>query len=526
MLAKLTRNRIYLIICTVLVALVLIGLPLTSFPTLTRISGSLVAPFSAIPLAILMLIWLIPYIIEKGVFPREIVPLMYFAVFAVIVTAGAFFLDGFYIKGKDFLGQGLRALATLGIGLSFYVTLSAYIQNRSTLRKFLLFLYIAGIWLILWSFVEFYLLRTRGSTANFPDWITNFRAIFAFQKEGLKYTNRLSGFAYEPSWYVLMFDLVLLPIWFSSVFQRKSLFALRLWRFQIEDILLLLGLISFVFSYPRIGLLALVVMLGYLSFLGIKKLYNLILDWTIKQKKFKIKDSKFFRTLLGIVLLLVILVVVIGGVFLFLKIASQSDPRYQLILDQVSAFNFNDLSLSETGIIIMARRLAFYERTIYWFSGWNIFASHPFGVGLGNAGFYFVNNMNSLGYESVEIRNLIYQTNIIVNTKSLWFRLLAETGIIGFSLFMTWLYILWRSSGFIQKSSDPTMKIVGLAGKFFLLAYLVEGFSVDSFALPYQWIISSVITASRFIVQQESSKETPKVHAPLTNQLKPQENSQ
>ncbi len=152
---------------------------------------------------------------------------MYFAVFAVIITAGAFFLDGFYTKGKDFLGQGLRALVTLGIGLSFYVTLSAYIQNRSTLRKFLLFLYIAGIWLILWSFVEFYLLRTRGSTANFPDWITNFRAIFAFQKEGLKYTNRLSGFAYEPSWYVLMFDLVLLPIWFSSVFQRKSLFALQ-----------------------------------------------------------------------------------------------------------------------------------------------------------------------------------------------------------------------------------------------------------------------------------------------------------
>ncbi len=267
-------------------------------------------------------------------------------------------------------------------------------------------------------------------------------------------------------------------------------------------------------------------MLGYLSFLGIKKLYNLILDWTIKQKKFKIKDSKFFRTLLGIVLLLVILVVVIGGVFLFLNIASQRDPRYQLILDQVNTLNFNELSLSETGIIILARRLAFYERTIYWFSGWNIFAAHPFGVGLGNAGFYFVNNMNSLGYEFVEIRNLIYQTNIIVNTKSLWFRLLAETGIIGFSLFMTWLYILWRSSGFIQKSSDPTMKIVGLAGKFFLLAYLVEGFSVDSFALPYQWIISSVITASRFIVQQDSSEETPSVHAHLSNRLKPQENSQ
>jgi len=222
----------------------------------------------------------------------------------------------------------------------------------------------------------------------------------------------------------------------------------------------------------------------------------------------------------------VILVVVIGGVFLFLKIASQRDPRYRLILDQVRAFNFDELSLSETGIIILARRLAFYERTIYWFSGWNIFASHPFGVGLGNAGFYFVNHMNSLGYESVEIRNLIYQTNVIVNTKSLWFRLLSETGIIGFSLFMTWLYVLWRSSGFVQKSSNPIMKIVGLAGKFFLLAYLVEGFSVDSFALPYQWIIPSLITGSRLIVQQESKQEASNNATPHTAQLEPKNNTQ
>jgi hypothetical protein len=49
------------------------------------------------------------------------------------------------------------------------------------------------------------------------------------------------------------------------------------------------------------------------------------------------------------------------------------------------------------------------------------------------------------------------------------------------------------------------MQIVGLAGKFFILAYLVEGFSVDSFALPYQWIIAGLITASRLIVQREGS---------------------
>jgi hypothetical protein len=67
--------------------------------------------------------------------------------------------------------------------------------------------------------------------------------------------------------------------------------------------------------------------------------------------------------------------------------------------------------------------------------------------------------------------------------------------------------MLWRSSTFIQKSHDPLMKIVGLAGKFFILTFLVEGFSVDSFALPYLWIIPGLITASRLIVHKELSEE-------------------
>jgi hypothetical protein len=508
MLANLSKRRSYRIICTALFALILIGLPLTSLPLLTRTTGSLVAPFSAIPLAILILIWLVPYAIEKGTFPKEIQPLVNFVVFAVVITAGAFFLDGFYARGKDFLHQGLRALLTLGIGLSFYITLTAYIQNKSIVRQFLLFIYIGGILIILWSYFEFFLLRTYGTIAKFPNWITDFRTALVFQKDGLQYTKRLSGFAYEPSWFVLFFDMVLLPIWFSAVFQRKSLFTIKLWHFLVEDLLLLLGLIAFILSFPRIGLLALVVMLAYLGFLEIIKIYRALLAWVIRQKKFNLENKPILRKSLAGLLLMIILVMVIVVVFVFLEIASQSDPRYQLILDQVYSFNVDELSISETGFIILARRLAFYERTIYWFGGWNIFADHPFGVGLGNAGFYFVDNMNSLGYESFEIRNLLFQTNIIVNTKSLWFRLLAETGIIGFSLFMTWIYILWRSSAFIQKSRDPIMKIVGLAGKFFILAYLVEGFSVDSFALPYQWIIASLITASRLLVQKEISEST------------------
>ena len=82
-------------------------------------------------------------------------------------------------------------------------------------------------------------------------------------------------------------------------------------------------------------------------------------------------------------------------------------------------------------------------------------------------------------------------------------RLLAETGFIGFSIYITWLYLLWRNSSFIQKSHQPILKIVGLAGHFFILAHIIEGFSVDSFAFPYPWVTASLISAGSLVARKE-----------------------
>jgi hypothetical protein len=96
-----------------------------------------------------------------------------------------------------------------------------------------------------------------------------------------------------------------------------------------------------------------------------------------------------------------------------------------------------------------------------------------------------------------------------MNTKSLWFRLLSETGIVGFSLYITWFFMLWRSAGLIQNSQDKLMQILGLAGKLLLLASFVDGFSVDSFAIPYQWVGASLISAGRLIAQNEATEKAP-----------------
>lgn len=506
MFSKISKNTYYQIICSALFGLILLGLPLTSLPLLTNIFGSMTGPFSAIPLAFLILIWLLPYLINKGKLPSETLPLIYFTIIAAIISAGAVFNDGFYSRGRDFFDQSLRAFITLGIGLSFYITLSAYMQQgKSIIRQALIFIYISGALLISWSIFEIILLRTRGNLDLFPQWVLSLKSALALQIPGLKYTNRLSGFAYEPSWYVLFFDLTLFPLWLSAVFQRKSLLKFRIWHFQIEDFLLPLGVVAFAFGFPRIAFISFLVILTYLGILGTQKLYKKLYAWVIRREFFKFNDTFIFRAVLFILLITLLLGLIIGATAAFVQIASERDYRYELLIYQLQAGGLFDFDFSERSIILLARSLAFYERTIFWFGGWHIFGDYPLGVGLGNAGFYFVERMNSLGYGSYEIRNLLYQANHIINTKALWVRLLAETGIVGFMAYLTWLYVLWRSAEFIQKSQDPLMKIVGLAGRLFILAYLVEGFSVDSFAITYQWIVASLITAGGLIVRREFS---------------------
>jgi hypothetical protein len=508
MITKILDHKAYKLITTILFGLVLIGLPLTSLPLLTDIFGSMTGPVSFIPLAGLVIIWLLPYLIRRGKLPSEILPLLYFVAVAVIISTGAFFLDGMYTRGRDFFDQTIRAFITLGIGLGFYITLSAYIQQGKTfLRQALIFIYIGGFLIISWSLFEIILMRTRGGFEFFPEWVKNLKSMLAMQTPGITKTNRLTGFAYEPSWYVLFFDLTLFPILLSAIFQRKSLFNFRLWIFQVEDIMLPFGLIAFAFGFPRIALIALFVMLLYLGLLSVQKLFKKLYAWISKKKFVKHPDSLFPKAML-----LVLIVVIIGGIIfsataVFIKIGSERDYRYQLFLDKILSGELLKLDFTEDDIILMARDLAFYERTIYWYGGWHIFGDYPLGVGLGNAGFYFVDRMNSLGYGSFEIRQLLYQANHVINTKSLWVRLLAETGIVGFFVYLTWLYVLWRSAGFIQKRPDPLMKIVGLAGRLFLLAYLVEGFSVDSFAIAYPWVGASLITAGGLIARKEALAE-------------------
>jgi hypothetical protein len=141
---------------------------------------------------------------------------------------------------------------------------------------------------------------------------------------------------------------------------------------------------------------------------------------------------------------------------------------------------------------------------VYWVNGWNVFNQYPLlGVGLGNAGFFFPQSAPAVGWATFEIRNVLYYLPQLPNIKSLWFRLLAETGLVGFSVFLSWIYVLYQSSRFSQYHQDATMKTIALAGQLALLAFIGEGFSIDSFAMPYFWIIAGFIAASAMLFRRE-----------------------
>lgn len=209
----------------------------------------------------------------------------------------------------------------------------------------------------------------------------------------------------------------------------------------------------------------------------------------------------------GVVLVVLFIAVYFGFSVGVLKIISKRDWRVGLIVNSpLSQSEIQQLSsLNENALFYVGIRFAFLERTVYWMDGWRIFNDHPIlGVGLGNAGYYFVSHLPAVGWSSYEVRAVVYQNDSLPNIKSIWFRLLAETGIVGFSLFITWLLVLWSSANKSLCSQDATIKTVALAGQLALLAYVFEGFSVDTFGLPYLFVMAGLVASTGGILRHQT----------------------
>ena len=77
-------------------------------------------------------------------------------------------------------------------------------------------------------------------------------------------------------------------------------------------------------------------------------------------------------------------------------------------------------------------------------------------------------------------------------------------GIVGFALFVSWLVVHWRNANELEKNTEQGLfKAMGLVGKLIVIAMIIEGFSLDSFGLPYYWVSLGLVAATWLIAQKE-----------------------
>ena len=82
------------------------------------------------------------------------------------------------------------------------------------------------------------------------------------------------------------------------------------------------------------------------------------------------------------------------------------------------------------------------------------------------------------------------------NPKNLWIRLLAEGGILGFSSYVTWYFLSGLGAISIWRKGSAIIQVVGLAGGLTAITFFIEGFSLDSYALPQVRIVFGLIAAA------------------------------
>lgn len=487
-------------VLTGLWALVLIGLPLTSFPIITRLTGATVAPFSAIPLAILALVWFLPYLLRRGSLPDENVLLILFALFVIALAAYSFFEDVGIFRDRSMLSQLARTLIPLGTGLAFFWISSAWPKDSLSLRRSLQFIHIGGALLLLWAIAQAIVVLSK---SQIPPVMQAIRSALVTQSN-MEGATRLGGLTWEASWFAHQLNMLYLPLWLAATYQRTSVFP-KLWKISVENIFLVLGIGVFFLASPRIGAVAFMLMMLYIFL----KFNVAVYHWIIQRLAHLWSSFKHPRLIkIGVGVLVVIVFIGIYALFSLgaFKIASERDWRVKMLVDSpLSQEEIQKLSaFDENTLFYLGLRFAFMERTVFWMTGWEIFNDHPWvGVGLGNSGYYFFSHMPAIGWSSIEMRAVIYQNEGLPNIKSIWYRLLAETGIVGFAIFITWLLTIWYSTSSSLHSRDDTIKTVALAGQLALMAYVFEGFSVDTFGLPYLFVITGLAASAGWIYRHK-----------------------
>ncbi|GIV63572.1 MAG: hypothetical protein KatS3mg045_0911 [Bellilinea sp.] len=456
-------------------------LPITSLPLLSKAAGgSMVAPASVLPLGLLLLIFVPLNFPRLRQIPAAVLPLLAFLLLALLSSALSFFIEFPLFREANRMRNMLSGLLTLGVGISFFFAALLLTDSEERLSFFFKWVNIGGGIALLWAGLQSAYWYMAG---DYPDWMVTIQGLFS--SSGNLYIRRTTGFAFEPSWLGHQLAMFYLPYWLAASFRRSSVFHWRFWKFSAENLLLAGGVMILVLSLARNALLSFSLAVGWLLLLATGHLAGWIHRKFISRQSHPLsrRVSVFVQIFIWLVILGIYAGILTGGAFLLTRL----DPRMADLFRVIS----NPYTPLEA-----ANYLFFGERVAFWITGLQIFSEYPlFGVGLENAGYFFPEKLPLFGWTVVESHKMYY-SSALPNTLSLWIRLLSETGIIGFSLFFSFLYLIWNTTRPLIRDQNQMIATLALTAQLTLLALGMEGMSVDTFAFPYFWLIFGWLLAA------------------------------
>lgn len=467
----------------------LFTLPVTSFRYFPGMGeGTFVRPLAVYPIALLSLVLLLQLWRGKTAVPRTgaWIPLIVFILFMLAASVYGALLDPLPLRGQDYFGRVLRAWVTVLIGLSFFITAVWMNRSEEDLRFTLRWLLAGFVMDLLWSGVQALAFYTP-----LLDKVTVTHWQRAFSMRELVRSNRVSGMAYEPAWLAGQISTIYLPWLVAAVLTR-----VRLTRFKWYEIVLLgFALLLLLATYSRGGLLTVVAALMLtLVFAGRAEIRA---GWKWFADGFRRGWDLVLR--LGIVMLAL---GALAGSGLFL-----SQKGYMTRL-----FNSNAESLEEFVIENSAG-----ARAAYTFGALGAYEESPWlGVGLGASGFYIYDHLPDWALTTVpEIaRQLSPENRLYPNPKNIYVRLLAETGLIGFFLFIAFQFSILGEVLILLQKRSGLLRFLGIAGLFSWFAVTLYNATQDSFATPNIWInLGIVVGMAAYALESERSttQNTPNV---------------
>jgi O-antigen ligase len=454
----------------------LLSLPITSFPffpSFAALGETLVRPLALYPLVVLLLIDWIPYLLRGGRLPRNLLPLLGFTVVALVSTLLNLLQPSLPLRGQVPNVRAIRAFVTLGLGLGFLLVSIRSMDSRAKIVASLRWLILGMAVAVSWG-----LLQGSRLVLRWPHYapLNAIQRLVAIQDMQL---DRVTGLSYEPSWFADQLVVLVLPILLAAILTGYRLILPRL-RFPVLEVALLLAsIVVLVLTYSRGGVLAFGLSAGLGLVVIIGPRWREIARWLAGGDP---KDiPRRVRVQKGVLR---------SGLALALTASTVSVVAWLALRNWYFTLLWRLLGRigNPTSYLLQLGAGTRYALAV---AAWGTFIDHPWlGVGLGQSGFYLFDHLPGWAFDRIVEMTLMLTPGswTFPNPKNLWIRLLAETGIPGTLLFVVFMLIVLAGALALMARKDRFARFLGTAGLMSWLAIVVEGFSLDSFALPTLWI--------------------------------------